>query len=456
MKIVDCFPYFNEKELLELRINLLKNKVDKFIICEANHTHKGEPKSFNCKNTLSELGLLTDKIQVIELNVPGYLEEPNAWIRERAQRNAIANYIENGDVCYISDCDEIINPELIEYYVSIAIKYPNNILRVPLVFLHGRADLRVYSDNVTTIPWNVPFICTKNHLEVNTLSDIREAKSLETNTALDIYITENGIVENAGWHFSWMGNTERQKLKLNSFLHWDEVSLIENHIPMENKTDALGRTNHILKKYPIHLLPQKIFEFPKVKEFLLPNTLQHIYQNPEFGENWFSYPNLYKSIVEQFPSGSKFVEIGSWKGKSSAYMAIEIANSNKKIDFYCVDTWEGSIEHKNKEELNRLYDIFLRNMKPVDPYYFPLKIKSLEAASKFENNSLDFVFIDASHEYEDVKEDIIAWLPKVKSGGILAGHDYYLNEQFYCGVNRAVDELFENFETSEDCWIVRL
>ena len=184
------------------------------------------------------------------------------------------------------------------------------------------------------------------------------------------------------------------------------------------------------------------------------NTIPHIYQNPEFGEEWFSYPNLYKSMVEKFSSGSKFVEIGSWKGKSSSYMAVEIANSNKDIDFYCVDTWEGSIEHKNNTEISMLYDIFLNNMKSIESYYTPLKMKSLDAVSRFGDHSLDFVFIDGSHEYEDVKEDIKAWLPKVKPGGILAGHDYYIEgTDWFPGVKQAVNEELTGFETAEKCWI---
>lgn len=187
------------------------------------------------------------------------------------------------------------------------------------------------------------------------------------------------------------------------------------------------------------------------------NFIDHIYQNPEFVEEWFSYPDLYKSMVEKFPSGSKFVEIGSWKGKSSAYMAVEIINSNKDIEFYCVDTWEGSVKHEGMKELPKLYDIFLNNMKPVEEYYFPLKISSLDACKKFKDNSLDFVFIDASHEYEDVKADIIAWLPKIKPGGILAGHDYYIGDfDYYPGVKQAVNEEFSEFETKYNCWIFQV
>ena len=157
--------------------------------------------------------------------------------------------------------------------------------------------------------------------------------------------------------------------------------------------------------------------------------IPHIYHQPQFGEDWFTYPELYKDMVNRFPSGSKFVEIGSWKGKSSVFMCVEIANSGKKIDFYCVDTFEGSVEHQNNPELPRLYDIFKDNMKPVEGYYQDMRMSSMEAVKKFQDESLDFVFIDGSHEYEDIKDDIISWLPKVKRGGVLAGHDYYFPPQ---------------------------
>lgn len=194
----------------------------------------------------------------------------------------------------------------------------------------------------------------------------------------------------------------------------------------------------------------------KGKNLSISNILnmEHIYSQKQFGEDWFSYPNLYKKCVEKFSSGSKFVEVGSWKGKSSAFMAVEIANSGKQIDFTCIDTWEGSVEHQDDENLANLYDIFIGNMKPLEKYYTGIKLASLDAVKNFEDKSLDFVFIDASHEYEDVKNDIIAWLPKVKEGGILAGHDYYIGEQdYFPGVKKAVNECLPNIEASENCWI---
>jgi len=100
--VVDCFPYFNEKEILELRINLLNDYVDKFIIVDANYTHSGVVKDYSVKKTIDELNLPKDKIEVIELDMsddslPLITDYERIWniekthiSRERAQRDAIA------------------------------------------------------------------------------------------------------------------------------------------------------------------------------------------------------------------------------------------------------------------------------------------------------------------------------------------------------------------------------
>lgn len=169
--------------------------------------------------------------------------------------------------------------------------------------------------------------------------------------------------------------------------------------------------------------------------------MNHIYHLPEFGEQWFNYQKLYSLMVEKFPSGSKFVEIGSWKGKSAAFMAVEIINSKKNISFDCVDIWK--IDNRyikdDNPESNILYEIFINNTKSLSNVINPIRMDSIKASKTYEDNSIDFVYIDANHKYDYVKNDIEAWFPKVKKGGVIAGHDYDKN---WPGVIKAVDEFF--------------
>lgn len=184
--------------------------------------------------------------------------------------------------------------------------------------------------------------------------------------------------------------------------------------------------------------------------------MEHFFQN--IGEDWFDYQDLYSAIVQQFPSESHFVEVGSWKGRSSVFMAVEILNSGKSIKFDCVDTWEGSptVEYHMADPdvvNNTLYQLFLNNIEPVKTIINPIKMTSVEASKLYQDNTLDFVFIDANHDYEYVKEDILHWLPKVKQGGILAGHD-----RDFDGVSKALSEIFPNLyqNVSRTSWYVQL
>lgn len=151
--------------------------------------------------------------------------------------------------------------------------------------------------------------------------------------------------------------------------------------------------------------------------------------------------------------GDHYVEIGAWKGKSTAFMATEIMNSGKNVKFDVIDTWEGSLEHNDDEfvKTGTLYEHFLNNMKPVDGYYNPIKMTSLEASKLYDDNSLDFILIDGSHEYEDVKSDILHWYPKLKYGGIIAGDDYH---KTWPGVIKAVNEILSyKIIVNNVCWV---
>jgi len=186
--------------------------------------------------------------------------------------------------------------------------------------------------------------------------------------------------------------------------------------------------------------------------------MDHIYTQPQFGENWFTYPNLYSRFVGELPSGSKMVEVGCWKEKSLAYLGVEIINSGKDIRVDAIDTWEGSANEPPHQQdvyvrTGKLYQLFLSNIAPVSSVVFPVKVASVEGAKRYADESLDVVFIDACHTYECVKEDIAAWLPKVKRGGYLAGHDYPWSHED--AVKRAVDESVSPIEVTEGCWVYR-
>lgn len=174
--------------------------------------------------------------------------------------------------------------------------------------------------------------------------------------------------------------------------------------------------------------------------------IPHYYYNIQ---GWFVQEKLFTSMVMSCNDTDEyhFVEIGSWKGRSSTFMGVEILNSGKKIKYDCVDTWEGSEEHIDRgsstfEPLllikDGLYNEFIKNIRPIKSVINPIRSTSIEASKLYEDNSLDFVFIDGAHDYLSVKEDIKHWYPKVKKGGYISGDDYV-----HPPIGKAVREFFD-------------
>jgi len=167
--------------------------------------------------------------------------------------------------------------------------------------------------------------------------------------------------------------------------------------------------------------------------------MDHYYHN--IGENWFTYPSLYKDMVERFDD-CKFLELGCWKGRSASFMGVEIINSGKNIVLYCVDSWKGSDDHQDIKSIDfdQVFDEFMTNICPVKDVVWVRHMESTRASTTFADEEFSFIFIDACHQYEEVKKDLQLWYPKVKSGGIFAGHDYGT----WDGVTKAVDEFVKN------------
>jgi predicted O-methyltransferase YrrM len=100
--------------------------------------------------------------------------------------------------------------------------------------------------------------------------------------------------------------------------------------------------------------------------------------------------------------------------------------------------------------MEALARLFIRSC-GMDDYVNVIKGRSVDVASTFHNDSVDFIFIDGSHDYEDVRADIEAWWHKLKALRVLAGHDFALS-----GVNRAVTETIQNHTVRQQggCWVV--
>ena len=165
-------------------------------------------------------------------------------------------------------------------------------------------------------------------------------------------------------------------------------------------------------------------------------------------DGWFNHQAAYDYLLDNMPQYGTFVELGAWLGKSSAYLCDKATHQNITI----IDTWKGSpneltTTHKLATEQN-IYNLFVENMGSRN--YNVIKGESKVAAKMFLKESLDVVFIDLTHTYEAVKEDIKLWLPKVKKGGFIAGDDYHEN---WRGVIQAVDELLPHAWFIDDCWI---
>ena len=282
MKIFDCFLYFDEDLVLDLRLNYLDKFVDKFIIVECSYNHKGEKRKpqFNLdkfskfKNKIKYILINKDspdleKIDTNDTNADGkYIM--NAVKRENFQRNSIIKELDDAsdnDWILISDLDEIPNLE------------KNNLSEINdhLVFFKQHMIYYKFNLMLENYPWIGSRACKKKNLKSpQWLRNIKDRSYPWWR--LDVYFSENKytkvkIIENGGWHFSYIKSPEDIEKKLKSYLHHREYDLnplgIEKIKKMINekktiynlKTDM--RSNKFdggneLKKIDLDLLPSYI------------------------------------------------------------------------------------------------------------------------------------------------------------------------------------------------------
>ena len=229
MKIFDCFMFFNEVELLDLRLRTLKDHVDYFVLAEINITHSGKPKPYY----FDEYKHLFKGYNIIHLKDIAYPQE-NPWIVENAHRNMLQIGYEKAspdDYIIISDLDEIPNPEKIKQ--GIKLDYNS---------FGFHQELYCYYVNCKSNQVWAGSVCAQKKL-IKSPQDIRNHRCEQSFNFKD-----------GGWHYTSMGGKERIRTKFDSFAEIDfNISqyMSDENLDkcLETGRDLTGRTEDFAQKH---------------------------------------------------------------------------------------------------------------------------------------------------------------------------------------------------------------
>ena len=281
MKIYDCFNFFNELDILELRLNILYDTVDFFIIVESNLTHSGQNKPFYFEENKDRFSKFLDKIISYKIydNPSDFVNLPNTedielqkiygfmkttkrfnpyfqgdygrdYFQKESVRRPLVNCEEN-DIIIISDADEIPDPKVLKQLDKLDLNNTIYSLNQTMYYFY----LNVLKEN----EWCGSKMGMYKNMKKYSFNEIRGDSSLSS------------IIHKAGWHFSFMGGEEMVKNKMLSYSARDMVDhnvLSKIKLNMENNMDPYFR--HALSKVEIDdSYPQYILDnLEKYKEMI--------------------------------------------------------------------------------------------------------------------------------------------------------------------------------------------
>ena len=256
MKIIDGFLFFNELELLEIRLEELFDVIDYFVICESTKTHQNKPKPlYYLENK--------DKFKKFHSKIIHHIFDPSqfihGWYIENEQRNCIKNAkfeIQESDIFLLSDADEIMKKQSVEYI-------RNNLeeFKIPRTSIMQMSY--GYINTVVEEPWHHKgwrgtVILPYDSFIKNNLNYWRTEKD-----NLNRY-------ENSGWHLSFIGGIDRVKTKLESYAHsefnnenFTDKKIIEQRLL--NNLDPLGRGEFkLIKEMEFSKFPESSLKFKQL------------------------------------------------------------------------------------------------------------------------------------------------------------------------------------------------
>jgi len=281
--IYDCFTFFNELELLELRLHELADVVDRFVLVEATKTHSNQPKPLHYQENRSRFGGFHDRIiHVVVADLP---DAKDAWVLENHQRNCIARGLSRcrpDDFVLISDLDEIPRATAVarasrempfrdDFFSNLAHAALNSRVAQGVLRQKGfRRQLRRHH----------PYILKFQQAEYRYFMNCRAGQPPFTHGTRMLHfrdfscaeeIRHSGckIAENGGWHFSFMGGAERVREKLAAYAH-QEKNLPQFSDPqvideLINRAAPLAGLDYQLRFVPLDdSFPRYLLDHPEI------------------------------------------------------------------------------------------------------------------------------------------------------------------------------------------------
>ena len=262
MKLVDCFMYFDENLVLDIRLNALYDHVDKFVIAEATKNHAGENKKLNFK--IENFSKFKDKIHYLIIDdLPTDVTSPKkGWhenhMRDQFQRNALERGYQkfnDEDLIMISDIDEIPNPKKLKDF-NIKNKYG--------CFLQKNFQSKINLLNTTNGNWAGTKICQKKYLK--SPQWLRNMKT-KKRPFWKIFSNKIQLIYEGGWHFSFLKDPNSIKNKIVSYSHQEynteefiDIEFIKKRILRGEDLfgrDIKYRIIDIDKSYPSYIIENK-------------------------------------------------------------------------------------------------------------------------------------------------------------------------------------------------------
>lgn len=278
--IYDCFLYYDEDMLLDIRLNTLSAVVDRFVIVESTHTFTGLPKPLNFDS--KKFDAFKDKIiYIIYDEKPIFKEDGHvdAGVNEERTRNAIMRGLKSAsdsDLVIISDIDEIPSPDSI-------LKVDSSRLCTTMImnFYNYQFNLQVFNSNGQPRLWELSRATSFKNLKgffegsPETLRNIKKSKIKNNFLKWNAFKFFNKKLPNAGWHFSWIMTPDRISEKMNSISHTEyNLPQFNNkaHIidALEKGKDIWGR-ERIMRKTALdeHFPEYLVKNRERFREFIL-------------------------------------------------------------------------------------------------------------------------------------------------------------------------------------------